>query len=149
MADEHEHHHAHDHGHEHGHAHDHEHEADEVTLIDEDGVFLSLLDHAGSLVASYRFTLDCSLDEAKSKLSAFALAISNAVDERGGLVGHVKAFAREQGDAFRISVTTDTPDVLDFPGRSVLVEGVAIVVAVDKEWYQELVSAQVRALVSA
>lgn len=143
---EHEHHHEHDHDCHHGHDHhyDHEHEADEETLIDEDGLFASLLDHNGALVASYRLTLTCPLDEAKSRLSRFALDVSDAVNQQDGLVGHVKAFAREQGSSFRISVTADEPDIIDFPGESVLVEGVAIVMAVDKDWYRQFIADKIR-----
>ena len=143
------HHHHHEHNHEgHDHHHDHEHEADEKTLIDDGATLLTLLDHSGSLVASYRFTLPCDLDTAKARLSVFAQAVSTAVDERGGMVGHIKAFARHQGDGFRISLTTTDPDIMDFPNQAVLVEGVAIVLAVDAEWYEGYITEQVKALLA-
>ena len=139
----HEHHH-HDHGHE-----DHEHHhADETVLIDRDGAFLSMMDHEGSLVASYRFPLSCSLDEAREQLSQFAVRLSADVDEQGGIVGHIKAFAVNQGPSFRVSVTADEPDVIDFDETSVRVEGVAIVLAVDRAWYEQTMVDRVEALLA-
>ena len=143
----HDHGHHHEHEHEHDHEHDHEHEhSHEKPLIDEDGLSLGLLDHNGSLVASYRLALKCTADEAKERLSAFAKTVAAAVDEQGGLVGHIKAFAREQGDGFRVSLTTDTVDIADFPNQSVQVDGVAIVLGVDEAWYEEFIAAKVREL---
>lgn len=139
---EHEHHH-HDHDHEHGHEHHH---ADEVVLIDRNGAFLSMMDHEGSLVASYRFALACPLDEARERLSQFAVRLSADIDEQGGIVGHIKAFAANQGPSFRVSVTADEPDVIDFDETSVRVEGVAIVLAVDRAWYEQTMVERIEAL---
>jgi hypothetical protein len=153
---EHDHEHGHDHEHEHGghhhHHHDHDHEdgdSNEVVLIDDGRTFLNVIDHEGSIVASYRFTMPGTLDEAKSKLSEFASKLSDDVDAQGGIVGHIKAFARERGNSFRVSVTMHDPDIMDFEGRDVSVEGVAIVLAVDRGWYEKTIAERISRLASA
>lgn len=148
----HEHHHEHEHaGHEHHHEHDHEghehhHEHEEDILIDGSDRFLSMLDHEGQLVASYRLDLPGSLDDAKKTLSAFTESIADAIYAQGGIVGHIKAFARSQGDSFRISITVHDPDIIDFSDSSVHVEGVAIVFGVDKAWYEAYMTEKVQTL---
>lgn len=96
------------------------------------------MDHEGSLVASYRFALDATLDEAQERVSTFASAVARAVDDQGGIVGHVKAVVREAGQGVRVSVTFDEPDITPLPAAGVRVEGVAIVLAVDRSWYETL-----------
>lgn len=136
----------HEHEHEHEHGHGHEHHHDEDVLIDDGSRFLSMLEHEGQLVASYRLNLPGALDTAKSTLSEFTGAIAEAVYAQGGVVGHIKAFARSQGDSFRISITVHDPDIIDFSDESVHVEGVAIVFGVDKTWYEQYLTEQVEGI---
>lgn len=126
--------------------HEHHHHEQERVIVDEGDVFFSLLKHEGSLVASYRINLSCSLAEARGKLMAFTTGIADAVADAGGLVGHIKAYARERGDAFRISVTLHDPDILDLDEHDVQVEGVAIVFSVDESWYGDLVEGELLGL---
>ncbi len=128
---------------EHGHEHQH---TNERVLIEENDMFLSVLEHEESLVASYRLDLSCGLNDAKERLAQFAKSISGRVEFEGGIVGHIKAFAREQGDSFRLSLTADEPDILDFHGSSTHVEGVAIVLLVDEDWYCDLLKEEIATL---
>jgi hypothetical protein len=121
----------------HGHLHDHAHGHDGYeTLIDEPGCCLRVMEHGGQIVASYRIDLDGNLAWAKERLGIFASGLADAVYARGGIVGHIKAFAREQGASVRISVTLHDPDMVEFDGTQVHVEGVAIVYGVERAWYE-------------
>lgn len=135
---------SHDHSHEH--AHDHHHAK---TLLDKKGCFLSMQEHEGSLVASYRLVIPESKDQAQKILTSFALSISREIDDAGGIVGHIKAFARCETTSFRISVTASDPDILEFDDAITRVEGVSIVFGVEKAWYEELMTEKIQALFSA
>ena len=139
------HNHAHDCADAHGHTHDHN-DAHKHVLIDADGIYLALFEHEDSLVASYRFALDAPLGQAREQMEAFTRAIAEQVDNQGGLVGHIKATAIQQGEGFRISVTLAEPDVALLPTGNVHVEGVAIVVGVAQDWFAECMEHEVRAI---
>ena len=149
----HEHEHAYEHGHGHGHGHEHEHAHEhghehghERVLLDDGNVYLTLMEHQGSLVASYRFQMTGKLDTVQDEVASFATGIADAVTSQGGLVGHVKAFAQEIGDSCRISVTLHDPDIMEFENETVKVEGVAIVMLVDEDWYAQLITQRVQSI---
>ena len=132
--------------HHHGQAGDGEHVHDESVLIDDGKRLLTVTDHEGSLVASYRFTLPGSLTSAKQTLSDLTTGIADEVYAKGGIVGHIKAFAQSQGDSFRISITMHDPGIIDFSDASVRVEGVAIVLGVERDWYEHYLTELIESL---
>lgn len=130
--------------HEHDCTHEDDHEQQGFeTLIDEAGCRLRLMEHEGQLVASYQVDLDCDMTCARDWLGAFASGLADAVYAQGGIVGHIKAFAREQGASMRLSVTLHDPDIIAFDDVQVRVEGVAIVYGVDRVWYERECSTRI------
>lgn len=133
------------HEHDGSHGHGHEQRGFE-TLIDETGCRLRLIEHEGQLVASYQVDLDCDMTCAREWLRTFASGLADAVYARDGIVGHIKAFAREQGASIRLSVTLHDPDIVSFDNVQVHVEGVAIVYGVDRAWYERECTTRITAL---
>ena len=153
---------SHHHDHDHGGAHDRGHGDDHGTaLIEENGVSLTLMEHSGSLVATYEIALTCSLDDAKDRLVKFCKSVGNAVYDAGGVVGHIKAVVQDKSGSFRISYTFGEPDIMPIEGGAapierasadgvsidgVSIEGVCIVLAVEERWFAGLIEREIRIL---
>lgn len=134
----HEHAHSHDDNHEHAHIHDngHEHKHSDSS----GGSFLTVNSHEASVVASYRFEIMGSIDEAKEKLIRFSKAIASKVVELGGFIGHIKAIVREEGAGLHVSLTEGEPNVTPITSQKNTVEGVAIVFGVEESELKSIVS---------
>lgn len=121
-AHEHEHEHAHvhehehAHGHGHGHSHDHEHGTghhDHGLEITETFVLHGLSDASGTMeshshdgTATVSFTVRPeAVPVPFADVVAKMQSIASEVEERGGIVGHIKAIARTEGAFARASVT--------------------------------------------
>lgn len=94
-------HHEHDHHHEHGHHHEHEHHHHEAEKIPS----VSVYTHDIATVGSVKCRIPGTYEEALERLKACMQQTADRVEQLGGLVGHVKAFAREEARNCMISVT--------------------------------------------
>ena len=106
---EHDHDHEHDHGHahEHGHHHEHEHVSHgELVELEWADVKLEAHTHEQTATVSMGFFPKAGCQVAFSDLVGFMQAIARLAEDAGGIVGHIKAFARH-GEAFaHASVTS-------------------------------------------
>ena len=105
--DHHDHSHAHDHdhthdchnhSHDHEHTHDHHHHGSEVPSV-------SVYTHEIATVGSVKCRIGGNYEEVLEKLKHCMKETAEAVEEAGGLIGHVKAFAREEARTCMISIT--------------------------------------------
>ena len=91
------HHHEHDHLHDHDHEHEHEHRAPGETVIE-------MTEHEQAVIGTVRCSIDGAYEEAREILKERMEKTAEAVEEAGGLVGHIKCFAIEQGRTCMISI---------------------------------------------
>lgn len=146
MAHEHEHEHGpdctcgcHDHGHEHGHDHEHDHH-EHVETLDLAWARIELEAHTHEQAATVSMDIHptgCSQIDF-TDLVAIMQDIASASERKGGIVGHVKAFAKQGGAFARASVTagdlapTCDGDQSGAFGESAEVQLVAIVLLIDQ-----------------
>ena len=146
MTREHEHHHEHEHEHEHEHHehhhrdHEHhEHHAHQETVELEWGR-LEFEAHVHDQAATVSLTAHpkegCAI--AFSDLVRIMESIARAAEEAGGIVGHIKAFAQQDGESAHASVTSadlastvEGSSSLSF-GAGATVQLVAIVLLIDQ-----------------
>jgi len=122
----------HDHDHEGGHAHDHEHAHDHDHAHDhERAVELgwgagTLESHVHDQAATVSVTIDAQADAGKTfqELVDALREIALQVESAGGIVGHIKAYARE-GGAFAHASATDAQHAPACEGDASLVLGPA------------------------
>ena len=99
------HHHDHDHDHEHGHDHDHEHghhhhhSHAETLQLENAVVELEAHTHEQAATVSMRIHPADGTTIAFADIIAMLQRIARAAEDVGGIVGHIKGFAK-QGDAF-------------------------------------------------
>ncbi|MDR0839111.1 MAG: hypothetical protein LBN99_05655 [Oscillospiraceae bacterium] len=146
---EHEHHHDHDHDHEHEHHH-HDHEHDAVTSSAPGVIEVEVTEHEEAIIASGALTLVCPDAEiVKTALGREIDKIALAVDNAGGIVGHVKASlisstvdmlsATEPGVAAQIKRSPDAECAINL---------VAIVFAVEPDFAEKLVREALQAILN-
>lgn len=113
---EHSHDHGHDHDHNHHHHHDHEHHHGHVESVELSwaSVDMEASSHEQAATVSVAIRPKPASEAAFSGLVDAMCSIARAVESEGGIVGHIKAFAK-RGDVFaRASVTAaDLPPVCD------------------------------------
>lgn len=85
--------------------------------------------HDAALVASIRYTLSGNSDEAFSKLENTLLNIARKVGENYGIIGHIKAYAHDNGKSCVLSVTDaeSPPQITVFESEIVIAEITVIV----------------------
>ena len=117
--------HVHDHVCEHDHVHEHhEHEFNGI----------SISRHETALIGSVKATIPTAdYDLAEHCLSACMRDIADRVCNAGGLIGHIKFFLTCEGKSCQISVTDDEENIHRFQRQHSIVEGVAIVFAIEDD----------------
>ncbi len=135
----HEHGHGHDHDHEHSHGHHHRHGHVESVELSWASVDMEASSHEQASTVSVAIRPKPESEAAFSGLVDAMRSIARAVEDAGGIVGHIKAFAK-RGDVFaRASVTAaDLPPVCDGDQSLSLdpsadIQFVAIALLVDEE----------------
>lgn len=132
-------HHGHGHSHRHGHGgeehychegqdhHEHHHEPDKIPSV-------SVYTHEIATVGSVKCRIPGTYEKALEKLKDCMKKTAEAVEEAEGLIGHVKAFAREEARICMISIT-DGEDMQCRPGsgQGIYVESANIVFGVTPE----------------
>lgn len=130
----------HDHDHDHGHEHSHEHAHEHTEAIELAWARVELEAHTHEQAATVSMDIYPSSGSTLSfsELVSAMQAIARAAEQAGGIVGHIKAFAK-QDDAFaRASVTAaDLPPTCDGDqslefGSSAEIQVVAIVLLIDQ-----------------
>ena len=86
----------HDHDHEHHHDHDHEHDHGVPSL--------EISFHDEAVIATVRCIVPGAYEEAVQALQEAMKKTAAAIEDHGGLIGHVKAFAREENRSCMISI---------------------------------------------
>ena len=139
--DRHHHEHAHGHHHEHGHGHDHEHHHHshmETLQLENALVELEAHTHEQAATVSMRIHPADGATIAFADIIAALQRIARAAEDVGGIVGHIKGFAK-QGDAFAhasvtaadLDPTTEGDPALTF-GASADIQLAAIVLLVSQ-----------------
>ena len=90
-----EHHHEHTHHHEHEHRHPHEHDH---------GSPIEITTHENAVIGTVRIRIPGSYDTALEDLRTRMDQTAREVEESGGMVGHIKAFAREETRTAMVSI---------------------------------------------
>ena len=90
---EHHHEHTHHHEHEHGHPHEHDH-----------GSPIEITTHENAVIGTVRIRIPGSYDTALEDLRTRMDQTAREVEESGGMVGHIKAFAREETRTAMVSI---------------------------------------------
>ncbi len=99
---EHDHHH-HDHEycreteHDHHH-HDHEHTQEQLPLLDID-------EHEGALIGTVRCRIPGEYAQVTEELEKAVKDLAEEIDRQGGIVGHIKAFVKEENRSCMLSLT--------------------------------------------
>lgn len=89
----------------------------------------------GASVFSFHKEFKCSYDETKEKLVALINELSDWVDERDGIVGHIKAYITEKKRSAMLSAAGDTCSVKEYDSPVSSVEFTAIVFQVSDELF--------------
>jgi len=150
---EHEHHHdhgpdctcgCHDHGHEHHH-HDHDHAHEHLHSRDTDGIHIEHHIHDGAVVVSGSAEITGDYEPLRPRIKARLEAIAAAVNDLGGIVGHIKASA-EAATTEMFSVTETEAMIKTAPTQTIRLRMAAIVFAVTPEQVEPLVESALREL---
>ena len=95
------HHHEHEHcqeaEHDHHH-HDHEHTQEQLPLLDID-------EHEGALIGTVRCRIPGDYAQVTEELEQAVKNLAEEIDRQGGIVGHIKAFVKEENRSCMISLT--------------------------------------------
>ncbi len=106
---DHEHEHGHQHDHEHGHHHDHDghhhHGHEETVRVDHANVLLEAHTHEQTATVSMTFEPDPDATLVFGDLVSLMQKIAEAIESAGGIVGHIKAYGKQEGDFVHASVT--------------------------------------------
>ena len=105
--------------------------------------------HEGALVGAVRGSISgLGFDEAEARLAAQAEEAARRVGTAGGVVGHIKFSLCEEGRCALVSVTDAGARSLvrRFPGSGCLVEGAAIVFALEEETLERILEETVGSL---
>lgn len=137
---EHEHEHEHEHGYDHEHGHDHEHDHNHEHEHDtEEFPSVSVYTHDAATVGSVKCKIDGTYEEALNELQSCMEKTAKAVEAEGGIIGHVKALAKEEARSCMISVT-DGEDIQrkPFVGSGIYAESANIVFGVTPEQLEKI-----------
>ena len=143
---EHDHHHDHhdccEHDHHHDHhdcgGHDHHHDHQEQHL--EEGFSpIHVYMHNAATVASVKFHMDGEYEECVQILKAHMQETARRIEKKDGVVGHIKAYVREDARNCMISVTdAETVNMKPDQGKGLFVENANIVFGISMEDMEEL-----------
>ncbi len=85
----------HEHGHHHEHEHEHHHDHDAP---------IEITTHENAVIGTVRIRIPGSYDTALEDLRTRMDQTAREVEESGGMVGHIKAFAREETRTAMVSI---------------------------------------------
>lgn len=95
------HHHEHEHcqeaEHDHHH-HDHEHTQEQLPLLD-------INEHEGALIGTVRCRIPGDYAQVTEELEQAVKNLAEEIDRQGGIVGHIKAFVKEENRSCMLSLT--------------------------------------------
>ncbi|MCL1803042.1 MAG: hypothetical protein FWG30_05285 [Eubacteriaceae bacterium] len=123
----------HDHG---GHDHDehdhdgHDHDSeDEHDHAEEGQEYLGITTHDESVVGSVRRFYSGTYEDAVEYMQGKVKAVAEKVAAAGGIIGHIKAYIRSEGDSCMLSVTDDESDsnIRMYPSEKTTLEMASIV----------------------
>ena len=130
---------SHDHGHDHdcGHHHDHEcnhHHHEHEHHHTEEIPSVSVYTHDMAVVGSVRCRISGTYEAALDRLQSCMAQAAGAVESAGGLIGHVKAYAKEEARSCMLSIT-EGEDIQkkDVCGNGIYAESASIVFGVTTE----------------
>ncbi len=139
------HHHDHEHGHDHGHDHDHhhhhhdhDHDDDCECCSDENGIHIEHHEHEGANVVSGKCSVSGDYGKIREQLSAGLTSLADAINEQGGIIGHIKASA-EVGTVEMFSITDKDLMAKTAPTQNIDLHIAAIVFAVDIPFVEDAV----------
>ena len=149
---EHEHNHGHHHDHEHEHSHDHHHEHENALQLTWADITLSSHTHDQASVVSAAIKVREEGNTTFEALIGALRSIAVAAEAAGGIVGHIKGFART-GEAFVHASCTDANQPPQFEGDAAFalgpesqVELVAIVMLIELEELEHIVEEALQAI---
>lgn len=125
-------------GHEHHHDQHHEHHHEHHHAKD-DWPSVHVTTHDASVVGTVKCKINGDYDNALDQLQDCMKKVAGAVENAGGLIGHIKAFAREDAKNCMISIT-DVDDIQRkcSTGRGIFVENVCIVFEISPEQLEKI-----------
>ncbi|MBC3889013.1 hypothetical protein GH810_11880 [Acetobacterium paludosum] len=106
--------------------HHHEHKPITITI------------HDMSVVGSYTFSIAKSYQESETILDDLLKQAAKKVTDLGGIIGHIKAFLKSEGESCMISITDDESNKRYVKESQCTVEGVAIVFCIEPEQLQDI-----------
>lgn len=74
--------------------------------------------HGGAVVISENITVECSDQQAETIVYEWQIAIADAIESSGGLVGHIKALLFCEQQTIMISCVGDLPSISISPASS-------------------------------
>ena len=127
------------HDQDHEHEHHHHHESDEIPSV-------SVYTQDIAVVGSVKCRIDGEYEDALDKLQGCMEEAARAVEAAGGMIGHVKAFAKEEARSCMISIT-DGEDIQRKPsvGNGICVENANIVFGVTPARLEEILKGAFKA----
>ena len=101
--------------------------------------FAQITHHEGAIICSYETILDLPLDAVQPKLTELIETVQAHVLNQNGIVGHIKAYAEEQGRSLSFSATGAKVTLLPGCGEVTSVSFTAIVFGIEEKTLQYLV----------
>ena len=80
------------------HHHDHEHAQEQLPLLDMD-------EHEGALIGTVRCRISGDYAQVTEELEKAVKDLAEEIDRQGGIVGHIKAFVKEENRSCMLSLT--------------------------------------------
>ena len=80
------------------HHHDHEHTQEQLPLLDID-------EHEGALIGTVRCRIPGDYAQVTEELEQAVKNLAEEIDRQGGIVGHIKAFVKEENRSCMLSLT--------------------------------------------
>ncbi|HCE77580.1 MAG TPA: hypothetical protein DEP61_01440 [Lachnospiraceae bacterium] len=80
------------------HHHDHEHAQEQLPLLDID-------EHEGALIGTVRCRIPGDYAQVTEELEKAVKDLAEEIDRQGGIVGHIKAFVKEENRSCMLSLT--------------------------------------------
>ena len=80
------------------HIHDHEHTQEQLPLLDID-------EHEGALIGTVRCRITGEYAQVTEELEKAVKDLAEEIDRQGGIVGHIKAFVKEENRSCMLSLT--------------------------------------------
>jgi len=92
---------------------------------------ITITTHDMSIVGSYTFNIEKNYKESETILDDLLKQVAKEVTDLGGIIGHIKAFLKSEGESCMISITDDESNKRYVKEARCRVEGVAIVFCIE------------------